>query len=425
MSGHALRVPVTTRFIPRTWRRVRGGLTLTRMRSFVAAAFLVVAAPSARQSIPVRRLGRPTATSAERLGPTVLLRGLSDGRVLVNDVVNRRVLLFSADLKSFTTVIDSSSPSTRVTVARAGTLIPARADTTWFVDFPAQSLIVIDPAGRIARTMAAPQGRDMIALAGGGSVGLDVHGRLVYRVGLAAKRETLTDGSDGVVLRPADSAALVRADFDTRAVDTAIKIASATTAYTVTTPNPRGGPAALKVVLSLLPVGDEWVVTSDGSIAVVRTRDYHIDWVGPDGARRSSPPMPFDRRPFTDDDKHRFMDSVTAAFDSARAHPQMTPTGLPIIVPDLGFVPLSEAPDFYPPIQHGGVKADLAGRIWILPRTSSHAQGGALYDVIDHDGRIVERVQLPADRTILGFGARGTVYLAAYEAGHTTIERVQ
>src|SRR5256885_7396301 len=107
-----------------------------RVSAFLLLA--IVAAP-VPQTIPVRRLAPPTAVTSEQFGAPVLLRALSDGRVLVNDVVGRRLLFFSADLKSFKVVIDSTSPSTRVTVARAGTLVPFRADSTLFVDFPAQS----------------------------------------------------------------------------------------------------------------------------------------------------------------------------------------------------------------------------------------------------------------------------------------------
>lgn len=400
---------------------MHGNLALMLKVSFIALALALTGA----QTVPVRRLGAPVAASTEALGPTVLLRALSDNRVLVNDVVNRRVLLFSADLRTFKVVIDSMSPSTRVTVSRAGTLIPYKGDTTLYVDFPAQSLAVIDPNGAITRTVAAPKGGDVIYLAGGGTVGVDPAGRLLYRVSLRGRRDSLTDGTDRVVLHPADSAAIVRADFETRTIDTLIRVLTPHTAYSQTTPNPRGGPPSLKMVMSLIPVGDEWTVLPDGTVAIVRAHDYHIDWVSPDGTRRSTPKMPFDWRKFTDDDKHHFIDSVTAAFDDARAHPQTTPTGLPIIVPDLGFVPLDSAPEYYPPVQPGGVKHDAAGNVWILPRTSSHAQGGALYDVVNRDGKIVERVQLPANRTILGFGSRGAVFLAVFTGGHTTIERAE
>ena len=51
------------------------------------------------------------------------------------------------------------------------------------------------------------------------------------------------------------------------------------------------------------PTPDDWAILSDGSLAIVRPNDYHIDWVYPDGRRVSTPKMPFDWRRLTDADK--------------------------------------------------------------------------------------------------------------------------
>src|SRR5690242_2343166 len=91
------------RLVPDAWRPARSSCRLMPMLKspvlIVALSVGIVAAAGA-QSIPVRRTGVPTAASTEPLGATVLMRALSDGRVLVNDVVNRRVMLFDATLKS-------------------------------------------------------------------------------------------------------------------------------------------------------------------------------------------------------------------------------------------------------------------------------------------------------------------------------------
>lgn len=69
---------------------------------------------------------------------------------------------------------------------------------------------------------------------------------------------------------------------------------------------------------------------------------------------------------------------------------------------------------------------DRDGNIWILPSTSAGAKGGLLYDVVNPMGELVERVQLPADRDIAGFGPDGVVYLSHREApGRVFIERTR
>ena len=38
-----------------------------------------------------------------------------------------------------------------------------------------------------------------------------------------------------------------------------------------------------------------------------------------------------------------------------------------------------------------------------------------MYDVVNTSGELFERVQLPADRVVAGFGRGGVVYLARYD----------
>jgi non-ribosomal peptide synthetase component F len=68
-----------------------------------------------------------------------------------------------------------------------------------------------------------------------------------------------------------------------------------------------------------LPVVDDWVVTSTGEIALLRGRDYHIDWMSPDGTHRSSPKVAFDWKRMTDEQKVALIDSVKAIRDRAAA----------------------------------------------------------------------------------------------------------
>jgi hypothetical protein len=77
----------------------------------------------------------------------------------------------------------------------------------------------------------------------------------------------------------------------------------------------------------------------------------------------------------------------------------------------------SDIADYIPPISGGALKPDADNNVWILPSTSSQAKGGLLYDVVSSKGELIERVQLPADRVVAGFGRGGVVYLARYDRG--------
>ena len=46
---------------------------------------------------------------------------------------------------------------------------------------------------------------------------------------------------------------------------------------------------------------------------------------------------------------------------------------------------------------------------WI--EADKDARAGLLYDVVNRKGELVERVQLPKDRTLVGFGSNGDIYM--------------
>ena len=90
---------------------------------------------------------------------------------------------------------------------------------------------------------------------------------------------------------------------------------------------------------------------------------------------------------------------------------------------DVGIVPDSEFPTFWPPIQPGTVLADLEGHLWILPTTSTNVVNGLTYDVVNRNGEVIERVQLPKDHVLVGFGPRKVVYLTKADGTATYLER--
>ena len=74
-----------------------------------------------------------------------------------------------------------------------------------------------------------------------------------------------------------------------------------------------------------MPLVDDWAVLSDGSVAIVRGRDYHIDWINADGSTTTSAKLPFDWQRLTDEDKAAVIDSAKKAFDAAAASAAANP----------------------------------------------------------------------------------------------------
>ena len=70
-------------------------------------------------------------------------------------------------------------------------------------------------------------------------------------------------------------------------------------------------------------------------------------------------------------------------------------------------------------------KADDDGNIWVRTIPTKPTPGGAVYDVVNAKGEVVDRVQIPENRTIVGFGPGGVVILAARDGMMTKLERAR
>jgi hypothetical protein len=430
-----------------------------------AAALMAGSSAAAQSPPPLRPLGPVVAKSSEPFANFVGIRGLSDGRVLVNDVSKRRVLLLDSTLASFTVVADSTAATANAYSGRFGGLIAYHGDSTLFVDAQSLSMLVIDPAGKIGRVMSVPRAEDVNALAGpvGGAVGFDRSGRLVYRAFPRIERRMAQEGHAPPEMP--DTSPVVRINLATRQLDTVGFIK--TQRPNMQMSRDADGRMQFSTIVNPLPVVDEWAVLSDGSVAFVRGRDYHVDWVSSDGAKSSSPKMPFDWQRLTDEDKIAFIDSVKAARErmGAAGGPQAfvmaggpaavgsaapppgagdrvavtitqggggpagaggTPTrGNQATAPRVTLVSPSELPDYKPPFFAGSVRADAEGNLWIRTIPTKAVHGGPVYDVVNRQGGLVDRVQVPSGRTIIGFGVGGVVYLANRDGNTTYLERAK
>ena len=433
----------------------------------VIPAFVIFTSTiEAQQRPPVRQLGAVTARSAETFTSVAGVRALTNGSVLVNDVAGRRVVQLDPTLGSFRIVADSTSATANAYGGRIGSLLAYRGDSSIFVDPSTVSMLIIDADGKVARVMAIPRAEDAGAIGGQmGSATFDGRGRLIYRVmpglhmggagGQVRVQATPGAARTGPPAMPdiPDSAFIVSVDLATRKVDTLGYIR--TPKVKLDMQQTENG-FRMQSMLNPLPVVDDWAVLPDGSVALVRGRDYHVDFVGPDGATTSAAKIPFDWQRLTDEDKVAFLDSVKAARErlganapvptaGAGAMPGMGGRGPQVMVfsqtvggppaggraaPGAGnmqsepvYVPASELPDYKPPFFAGSTRADSEGNLWIRTIPTSAIAGGPVHDVINRQGEIVERVQIPENRSIIGFGPGGAVYLLHRDGPTLTLER--
>lgn len=384
------------------------------------------------------------------------MQELSNGDVVVNDAGNRRVIAFDNTLSTFRTVADSSAKTRNMYGKRATLIIPYASDSTLLVDVGARAFLVIAPSGKVTRVMSPPRPNDLAFMASGGlgQPQFDAQGRVLYRTIILPAMKPPVQGKPFEAPVMPDSSPILRGDFNKRIADTVAWVRVPKMPLTVTPV--AGGGVSLSPVVNPLAIIDDWAVLPDGTVAVLRGQDYHIDWYPPDGAHTSTPKMPFDWKRLSDDDKRAIIDSTKKAVAKLAPSTQTAVgmghggggghgmTIMPItpgdgtpppqstmgaqaaipLVPEV--VPASDLPDYMPPVLRSGLMtADAAGNVWILPSTSSQSGRGLLYDVINRRGEIIHRVRLPEGRALAGFGANGTVYLASYTNGSAVLERTR
>ena len=376
----------------------------------------------AQSPVPIRELSAPTASTTDHFGTVLGVRPLSDGRVLVDDGRSRQLVILDRNLSHRVVLLDSLAKAQGGLSygTRASPLIPYLKDTILFADWSSLALNVISPSGELVRTMSAPKPsdvRNMINSQGG----IDAKGSLVY---LGSQQMLRIKGE----FVSSDSGPVVRANFDSRTVDTLAQVLRYGGSRNIR--EFIGGDSVNVLLRNPLRWIDEWGVLSDGTVMLVRGHDYHVDIFPLNGKSFSGPKLPFDWKRLTDADKQGLIDSARTEREASERDPNAMPDVMSVTAlmaaqrsgerptnanqpkPHICEVPITEISDYWPPIRRGAARADLDNNLWILPTTSAQAKNGELiYDVVNNKGEMKERVRIPEGRAIAGFGRNGVVYL--------------
>src|SRR6185437_7137142 len=340
----------------------------TRVRRFgaVGALSLISAQASLAQTPPIalQHIGAPIHTTVEELGARPGVRVMSDGRLLVSDSTRSRLLLFDSTLEHATVVADTTVATDKAWGRGLAGLIPFAGDSSLARDVVTRAYVVIDPAGKIARVIpAAARASGIGEPTQGEAVGYDHSGHLLFR---AARLDTL---------------ALIRAPRTRQAVRRRAE-----------------GGASGRSAFNPISSADGWTVLDDGTVAVVKIADYHVDWIRPDRAVSSTGKLPATWVPISPDQKAAMIDTLRTR-DSVMAAGRFMPSaaGTPAAVVDV-----SDLPDFWPPFDAESVVAAPGGGIWVREAHAPPSAGPAVYDVISHDGTLIHRMELPFGATLAG-----------------------
>lgn len=377
-------------------RAVRQWTLAIRLSVAITATGIAGRAVPAQQPA-IRPIGAIVATFSDSIARGSPIRALRDGRVLLIDANSRRLVLLDADLTHPVVVADTTTATSRAYGDGFIGLIPFTNDSTVTMDRLTGAIVVISPDGKIARVIPAP------ANANRGGVGafqdgafqtgavFDQAGHFLSRAPQPFYLALLpADFVGDTLMRGPDSLAILRENVVTRNIDTLVMLEAPRNRQAVS--RPMIGRGSGRPALNPIPSGDDWAVLDDGTVAVIRVADFHVDWVKPDKHIISGPKIPWEWIALTAERK-------SAIIDSARAN--MRRTG----VVQQAIVAPSDLPDFIPPFTIGFAKADAAGNVWVRENRI-----GTIYDVINRDGKLAERVQISGGWTLAGFGP-GAAYL--------------
>jgi len=415
-----------------------------------------LAAQRVPANVPIRPLGATVSTSAITFHQIQHLRALSDGKVLVNDPGKRQVILLDSALANPKVVVDSAGGANMYGM-NAGALIPFAGDSTLFVDRNASAFLVIDPKGAVTRVMSFPSGNPASYLTSPTAYGYPAYSSnfgIVFRVPQPRPQiQRPREGEPEITRRYEDSAVVVTMSVKTRKLDTLVRIATGSTV----TMKLAWNNSNTNTTTPVFPVFDDWTVMSDGAVAVLRGREYRIDFYDGEGARTAGPRLQYPWMQLDDAGKTHIVDSINTQrrkqFDemiddmrkqAENPNQKIGPGGEKIIIVD-GMpirtyggermppptppapVMSTDIPDYLPAVERGvaNYRADADNRLWIKPKPAvgTPKGGGPVYEIVDRTGTLIDRVQLPVGRTLTGFGPGGVVYLTSRDGNTVKLER--
>lgn len=350
------------------------------MKWLAAVIALVMPAILAAQGT-THSLRPATATLAEEFTRVGTLRELSDGRVLVTDERENRLLI--ADFESDRTTPIGRKGRGPGEFEQVGRLAGTRGDTTLLQDAGVGLRWLVLHGGETVSTLGPAD--SIIALTRGSLLGADDSGRVLTSAALPF--EGFGPGKQRVrrlhrtvhrTTLHVDSIAPMRGFI----IETRV---------TGATGNQRN--VSHQVVFS---VSEQSLLFPDGWVALALQDPFRVEWHAPSGAVVLGPPLPFAATRVNAAEREHWAERIRAANGG--------------VAFDWSNVPFAET---IPPFPMGALHPLPDGSLLIL-RHPARASPGTEYDVIDRRGVRTGSFRLPTNARIAGIG-RANAYVATID----------
>ena len=347
------------------------------------------------------RMPAANATSAEAFSDIRGIRELPDGRILVSDYRDQRVVLVDLERGTVTARVTEGSGPQEARLPTA--LIPALGDSTVLIDMGNQRLLVLDGEGRVRRTIPGSQPGIM------GLKGIDRTG--VYYFSIPSWMERGRE-------LPNDSVRIVRWNPRAGAQQTIAVIQGERMRSNIREP-------ALTPRIPTVGYGsrDAWVVDGRGGVRIVRGGSYTVEVHLADEAPVIGPGYSYQTAKINQADRVAFVRRFMLTSPSSGKGPG---GGLGFSPPasDQEIARLVLGTEFaerHPMFDAGSVLVESGGRLWVgLPAGSGQP---VRYDLFDLAGRRVASLEFPAGRRVVALGNRSLYAIVEADDGLQHLER--
>jgi hypothetical protein len=213
-----------------------------------------------------------------------------------------------------------------------------------------------------------------------------------------------------------DTIVVIRFDSRTERADTLARIKGST---------PRQATQRPGMGYVIFAPQDVWNVTQDGKLVVVRVGDYHVEWRSANGPVAAGPPIAFERRAVTMEDR---VDHTKRFLAGASISGKGTDQGLSPLPAEMQgekraremaeyHEHATEHPPFIASTPHFGPDSSL----WV--ERSVRLNQPQTWDLIGVDGKLKARVQMPRGRRLQSISARWIYAVSTDEDGLQHLER--
>jgi len=354
------------------------------------------------QAPPIQpiKLTTPDATLPEEFSAVRGIRELADGRVLVSDYMDERVVLVDFFRKTVTPKVTQGSGPRE---ARLPTrLIPIPGDSTLLADLGNNRLLLLDPVGSPVRTITAERPGQL------GVRGVDIGGGYYYAVPAWSEANPLANDSVHVVRwTPKNDAETPVTVIQGDRMRSDIRSPARTPRI------PTVGYAAQ----------DGWTLDDQGRIRVVRAGGYRVESFRLGQAAVSGPSYAFPTRPVSPADRVAFVREFLTQSPTSGKGPGggLGHSALPTEAEIAATTPGTQFAERHPMFSAGDVITAPGGMLWVGRPSEAGKPVG--YDVFDGSGRRIAQVEMGTGRRILAVGRKGLYVVREQESGLQYLER--